>query len=84
MLAWFKSWFYIKNCFFGAAKVTRNTDPDKYFYSGNDIGFEPRILHFIKYQILILEKNVVIFGVDNSCWSMSIIRKINLNSWRQG
>ena len=31
--------FTLKNCFFGAAKVTKNADPDKYSYSRCGIGF---------------------------------------------
>ena len=59
MLVWFKSWFHIKDCLFGAARVTRNADSDKYFYSGNDFGFDPRLLHFFYYQILILAKMLI-------------------------
>lgn len=46
MLVWFKSWFHMKDCLNGAARVTRNADSDKYFYSGNDFEFDPRLLHF--------------------------------------
>ena len=31
--------FGLKHCLFGAVKLTKNTDPDKYSYSGYGIGF---------------------------------------------
>ena len=34
--------FTLKDCLFGAAKLTKNTGPDKYSYSGYDIGFGSR------------------------------------------
>ena len=30
------------NCLFGSAKLTKNVDLDKYKYSSNSIGFDPR------------------------------------------
>ena len=41
----------LKNCLFGAAKLTKNTDPDKYPYSGYGIGLN--LVHFFHFQILI-------------------------------
>ena len=32
--------FTIGNCLFGALKFTKNAHPDKYGYSGYDIGFD--------------------------------------------
>ena len=34
--------FTLGNCLFGAVKITKNTDPDKYKYSGYGIGFDSR------------------------------------------
>ena len=35
MVTRFKHWFYLKNCLFGSAKLTKNADADKYKYSSN-------------------------------------------------
>ena len=37
--------FMLANCLFGALKLTKNTDPDKYGYSGSGIGFDA-VYHF--------------------------------------
>ena len=34
--------FTLKDCLFGAAKLTKNADPGKYRYSGYGIGFDLR------------------------------------------
>ena len=34
--------FTLKDCLFAAVKLTKNTDPDKYVYIGNGIGFHSR------------------------------------------
>lgn len=34
--------FTLGDCLFGAVKSTKNVDPDKYVYSGYDIGFDAR------------------------------------------
>ena len=48
MVTRFKYWFYLKDCLFGGVKLTKNTDPEKFVYSGyGSVG-----------------KNVIIFGVD--------------------
>ena len=49
---------------FGAVKLTTNTDPDKYSYSGYGIGLDSRSL--FSFPNLDWHKNDVIFGVDNS------------------
>ena len=56
--------FTIGNCLFGALKLNRSDDPDKYRYSSYGIGFD-------KYSQFSWtddswDKNVVIFGVGNS------------------
>ena len=47
-------------------KLTKNADPDKYGYSGNDIGFYARSQFSLSNDKW--GKNVVIFGMGNS-WS---------------
>ena len=56
--------FTLKNCLFGAVKLTENADPDKYSYSGYGIWFNS---HFF-YSIPNFDwgKNAIIFGVDTS------------------
>ena len=34
--------FTLNNCLSGSVKLTENTDPDKYKYSGYGIGFDSR------------------------------------------
>ena len=34
--------FTLNNCLVGSIKLTKNTDPDKYKYSGNGVGFDSR------------------------------------------
>ena len=52
----------MNECLFVAPKLTQNTDLDKYFYSGNGIGF----LSLFLLSHTDWSKNVIIFGVDNS------------------
>ena len=59
----------------GAVKLTKNTDPDKYFYSGYGIGFDSRSL--FSYLGFNWHKIVVIFGVANS-WSVHNYNKKGL------
>ena len=47
---------------FGAVKVTKNADPDKYKYSGSSIGFGSRS-EFSLFDGS-MGKNVIIFGAD--------------------
>ena len=34
--------FALSDCLFGAMKLAKNADPDKYRYNGYDIGFDAR------------------------------------------
>ena len=43
--------FTLKDCLFGAVKLTKNADPDKYSYSRYGIGFDSRSLFHI--QVLV-------------------------------
>ena len=52
------------NCWFGAVTLTKNTDLDRYKYSGYGIGFERRTS--FSFTSSGLGQNVLIFGVDMS------------------
>ena len=56
--------FTLGNCLSGSVKLTRNADPDKYVYSGCDIGFDSRSEFSLPDGNM--EKNVIIFGADMS------------------
>ena len=66
--------FIIKDCLFGAVKLTKNSDPDKYSYSGFDIGFDSRFSSILNSW----GKNVTIFGVDNSSSVLDDNKKQNI------
>ena len=54
----------IKNCLFGAVTLTKNTDIEKYKYSGYGIGFDRRSgFSFLSVRF---GQNVLIFGADMS------------------
>ena len=53
----------LENCLFGSVKLTRNSDIDKYEYSGSGIGFDRQTSFSIGNET---GKNVIIFGVDMS------------------
>ena len=59
-----KANFALKDCLFGAVKLTINTDPDKCSYSGYGVGLDSRSL--ISFPNVDCHKNIVIFRVDNS------------------
>ena len=50
------------NCLFGAISLTKNTDFDKYKYSGYEIGFDRRGLYLL--PIWTFGRNVIMLGVD--------------------
>ena len=54
----------LKNCLFGAVNLTKNTDIDKYGYSGYGIGFDRRSSFLFPGGGF--GQNVLIFGVDMS------------------
>ena len=54
----------LKNCLFGAVTLTKNTDIDKYRYSGYGIGFDRR--SSFSFPGGGFGQNVLIFGVDMS------------------
>ena len=56
--------FTPKECFFGAVKLTKNADLDKYRYSPCGIFFDfCSLLSLLNFG---WDKNAIIFGVDNS------------------
>ena len=54
----------LENCLFGAVKLTKNADVDKYKYSGYGIGFDSR--GSFSYPSGGDGRNVIIFGADMS------------------
>ena len=58
-----KTYFTLANCLFGAVKLTKNADSDKYKYSVYRIGFDSG-LQFLRTAGCDW-KNIIIFGVDN-------------------
>ena len=49
--------------FFGAVKMTKNPDSDKYSYSGYGIGFNSWSFFILNFYF---GENFIIFGVENS------------------
>ena len=54
----------LANALFGAVKLTKNADIDKYKYSGYEIGFDGK--RFFSHPSGGTGRNVIIFGVDMS------------------
>ena len=54
----------LENCLFGAVNLTKNTDIDKYKYSGYGIGFHRH--GSFSFPGTGLDKDVITFGVDMS------------------
>ena len=52
-----------KDCLFGAIKLTNNSDPDKYYYSGYSIRFDSCLL--FPYPGFYKGKTDIIFRLDN-------------------
>ena len=66
--------FKFKNCLFGATNVIKNSDKEKYVYSGYRITFDSGGSWSFDNNFA---RNVIIFGVDNSSPSHSDDRKSN-------
>ena len=56
--------FSLRDCLLGGAKLAKNTDPDKYLYTGYCTGFGSRSEFSLPNGSV--GKNVIIFGVDMS------------------
>ena len=63
----------VRNSLFGAVRLTKNTDIDKYGYSGNGIGFDRR--ERFSFPGCGFRSNVIIFGVDTSSSVHADIKK---------
>ena len=63
----------VENCLFGPVKLTKNTDIDKYGYSGHGIGFDRK--GFFSHPSGGTGRNVIIFGVDMSSQQKLITEK---------
>ena len=55
--------FTVENCLFGGVKITKNTDVDKYKYSGYGIGFDGKVF---THSTGSFGNNAIIFGVNMS------------------
>ena len=71
----------LKNCLFGAITLTKNTDIDKYGYSGYGIGFDRR--SSFSFPGVGFGQNVLIFGVDMSFSSHIDNTKKHMSSWKR-
>ena len=60
--------FKFKNCLFGAANIVKNSDKEKYLYSGSGITFDSAGFWSFDNDTA---RNVITFGVDNSSSSHS-------------
>ena len=63
----------LENCLFGAVKLTKNADIDKYGYSNYGIGFDRH--GFFSHPSGGTGRNVIIFGVDMSSSTKTDNRK---------
>ena len=54
--------FFLKDCLFGAVKITKNADPDKYVYIVYGTGFKS--CSEFSLPDCSMDKNDIIFGVD--------------------
>ena len=63
----------LEHCLFGAVSLTKNSDMDKYGYSGYGIGFDRH--GSFSFPGTRLGRNVIIFGVDMSSSSKTENRK---------
>ena len=54
--------FTLENCLFGEVKITKNTDVDKYKYSGYGIGFDGN--RVFTHPTGSFGNNAIMFGVD--------------------
>ena len=64
--------YFLEDCLFGSANLSKNSDLDKYVYSGYGTGFDLRSEFALPDGSV--SKNVIIFGVDMS-WSVDIDNK---------
>ena len=66
---------------FGGVKITKNTDVDKYKYSGYGIGFDGKGV--FTHPVGSFGNNAITFGVDmSSSVHIDNNKKRHLNSWK--
>ena len=66
----------LENCLFGAIKITKNSDIDKYKYSGYGIGFDSK--GTFSHPNGSFGNNAIVFGADMSSSTHSNNRKNNI------
>ena len=71
----------LKNCLFGAVTLTKNTDIDKYKYSGYGIVFDRR--SSFSFPSEGFGENVLIFEVDMSSSAHIDNKKKNTSCWNR-
>ena len=71
----------LKNCLFGAITLTKNSDIEKYGYSGYGIGFYRRSSS--SFSGAGFNQNVLIFGVDMSSSAHIDNKKKKHSSWKR-
>ena len=72
----------LENCLFGAVTLTKNTDIDKYKYSGYGSGFDRK--GRFSFPGIGLGRNVIIFGVEMSSSTKIDKRKKNILIFGKG
>ena len=70
----------LKNCLFGAVTLTKNSDIEKYGYSGYGIGFDRRSSYSCPGDGF--GQNILIFGVGLSSSPHIDNKKRHFNSWK--
>ena len=71
----------LENCLSGAVTLTKNTDIDKYGYSGYGTGFDRRSA--FSFPGGGFGQNVLIFGVDMSSSAHIDNKKKDISSWKR-
>ena len=73
--------FTLENYLFGSVKITKNTDVNKYKYSGYGIGFDGKGV--FTHPTGSFGNNAIIFGVDmSSSVHIDDKKKRHFNSWK--
>ena len=72
----------LKDCLFGAVKLNKNADTDKYKYSGYGIGFD--LQSEFSLPDASIGKNVIIFGADMSSSVFTYNRKKDILTHVEG
>ena len=74
--------FALENCLFGAVKLTKSSDMDKYTYSGYGIGFDAR--GTFSFPSGGFGQNVIIFGDDMSSFVHTDNKKKDISVLGEG